>query len=225
MGHAVNLAKKLYLPSGVSAALPSPLAYYKFNDGSGTVALDSSGNGFNGTLVNAPLWVPGKFGTGLQFNGTTNYVSVTSPALQIVGEVTYACWFNAAGLIGESDIIDHGNFGYTFWYSAANAGISFIQQSATVAAFAPFPTANAWHHLVGTYRAGNFSIYLDGLLSATYALVPAISYAGSPPLTIGAGIAPNSDGFFNGIIDEVRIYNVALSRAQVAKLFKLVPSP
>src|SRR3989442_10796696 len=60
----------------------NPIAYWKFDDGSGTLAADSSGNGFNGTLVNGPLWVAGRIGQGLSFDGVDDYADVPSaPAL------------------------------------------------------------------------------------------------------------------------------------------------
>jgi hypothetical protein len=54
----------------------SPVGYWKFDEGSGTTALDSSGNGNTGTLMNGPQWIDGKIGKALQFHGIDDYVEM-----------------------------------------------------------------------------------------------------------------------------------------------------
>ncbi|MGH9406923.1 MAG: LamG-like jellyroll fold domain-containing protein, partial [Terriglobia bacterium] len=75
---------------------PSPTdaaAWWKFDEGSGTVASDASGDGNTGTLVNAPLWTVGESGDALQFDGTSSYVNFSNPAdLNVSGNITLAAW-------------------------------------------------------------------------------------------------------------------------------------
>jgi hypothetical protein len=75
----------------------SLVGYWRFNEGAGLIGSDSSSNGNNGTLVNSPTWVTGKYGDALSFGGTgTNqYVSVAnSPTLQLSGPFTISFWWN-----------------------------------------------------------------------------------------------------------------------------------
>ena len=85
-------------------APPGPVAAYSFDEGSGTVALDSSGNNNTGTLVNNPAWTLGKYGKALSFNGSTSYVDLGSPgAFDTPGSMTWSAWVYAA-----ADLPDEG---------------------------------------------------------------------------------------------------------------------
>src|SRR5690349_16688012 len=71
--------------------LSTVVGYWKLDDGTGTVAADSSGQGNNGTLVNGPTWTAGKVGGALQFDGVNDVVDVpNSPSLNISGGITLA---------------------------------------------------------------------------------------------------------------------------------------
>ena len=74
------------------ALLNGLVGWWKFDEGSGTVAYDSSGNGNNGNLTNGPTWTTGKIGGALSFDGENDYVDV--PSIQSVngGGVTFAVW-------------------------------------------------------------------------------------------------------------------------------------
>ncbi len=72
---------------------PSPIAYYKLDEGSGTTANDSSGNSYTGTLTNSPVWGTGKYGSGVAMNGSQQYISVSDNAnLRLSGDFTLSGW-------------------------------------------------------------------------------------------------------------------------------------
>ena len=80
---------------------PSLVGWWKLDEGGGTTANDSSGNGMNGTLVGGPVWVDGQLKKALQFNGIDQYVEIPhDPSLTVDSEVTVMVWFSAERAIG-----------------------------------------------------------------------------------------------------------------------------
>src|SRR5215831_14604481 len=72
----LSIALNFYLPGTNQAPVSGVTTELLFNEGTGTTTADGSGNNHPGTLVNSPTWGPGKYGQGLTFNGTSNYVSI-----------------------------------------------------------------------------------------------------------------------------------------------------
>src|SRR3989344_7084668 len=94
----------ILVPLAIAAAPTSGLiGYWNFDDGTGTTVADTSGNGINGTLTNAPTWIVGKVGSGaLQFTGT-NYVSVpNSAALSGGSGISISFWVNTDAIASKS---------------------------------------------------------------------------------------------------------------------------
>ncbi len=83
----------LVLTSVAKAADPDLAAYWKFDDGSGTTAFDSSGNGNDGVFVGDPKWVTGKLGGALEFDGDDYLNCGNGTSLQIRDAITIAFWF------------------------------------------------------------------------------------------------------------------------------------
>ena len=83
----------LVLTSVAEAVDPDLAGWWKFDEGSGTIAYDSSGNGNDGIFVGDPQWVPGKIGGALEFNGDDYLNCGNGPSLEIRDEITIAFWF------------------------------------------------------------------------------------------------------------------------------------
>jgi chitodextrinase len=217
-------------PAGPAAAQTTGLvAAYSFNEGTGTTVADASGNGTTGTVVNATWTTAGKYGGALSFNGSSSYVDLGNPSqLQLTGSMTWSAWVMATGnppddgqIIAKSDS-GGGLAGWqfksspdtgveTFGVAVSANGKSNVQRySKTVRAL------NTWYHVAGVYNAAarTLDIYVNGVLDdgVLKGTVPASQFNPNLNVTIGK----RSGGFyFQGTIDEVRIYNVALTAAQI----------
>ena len=189
------------------------MGYWPLDEGSGTVATDHSGNGNTGTLINSPTWTNGNRGKALSFNGSNTYVQ--TPTQSITGSITTSAWvyssnFNQSGfIIGKNSV-------NTQWelFFQANDGLLWRGGAQEDSTLCSFPANNTWHHIVGTQSGTSGSLYIDGVLCDTG--TPTAIGNGSGTIDIGRF---NSGFYFNGKIDDVRLYNRALSAAEVANLY------
>ena len=196
------------------------MALWSFDgaDMSTTTAFDRSGNGNNGTLINTPQLAIGKKGQALQFNGSNQYIDVGSAIAP--GTISIAAWVKLNAYTPDAYFVSTGSSvsdGYHFgtyngagsnnfaWFFGAGSGILY---STTV------PTLGKWYHVVATYDGTNQKIYVNGVLENTR------GSAGYRAPSITTKIARRGQGtnFINGTLDDVRIYNRALSAAEVQSL-------
>ena len=209
------------------STLPAPLAWYRFGEGSGTTVNDSAGNGYSGTIFGGATFGTGISGGDLVFNGTSGSVSLGNPAgLNITGTITLAAWIyprSRSGIqdgiqdivgrsynlsLGQETVLRVNNGSYQI--GAWNGNNYFA--SATM----PPGDLDTWVYLVGVYDGSAWRLYRDGTLVASSAsTVGALQVAEN--WTVGSSAVSNR--YFEGSIDEVRIYNAALSAAQVATLY------
>ena len=200
--------------SGNTAAL------YPFSEGTGGTTADASGNGNQGTL-SAATWVTGKYGQGLQFNGSTSYVSVPDSASLDIGSTgTVQAWvrLNAVnrwhGIVAKGSANASSAHNYALEVDSGNhvecgigngASSNVIRSSATLASGTLYHVACVWN---GTQQ----QVYVNGVLSATGAqnVTP---QGNTAPLHIGQ-YGGNADRA-NGLIDEVRISSQARTQAQI----------
>jgi hypothetical protein len=204
-------------------ALPNLVAYYNFNEGTGTIANDLSGNGNNGAITGATWTNSGKQGNALAFDGSGGWVEVPdSPSLDLTTGVTLEAWVNQtpssasdgwAGFIvkEQSQDVCYGLFstGAGDWPAAD----VFTSGSAEQFIYGPLQIpVSTWTHLATTYDGTTQSMYVNGALVASTPRTGTIVTA-SQPLHIG-GDSIWGD-YLNGMIDEVRIYNRALSQSEI----------
>lgn len=195
------------------------VGYWSFNgpDLSGTTAFDRSGKGNNGTLTNGPTVTEGKSGQALNFNGSSNYVTMgyvlsfsgtqsLSMSAWIKPNVTNVSYQTLVGK--ELDYkLDLDSGGKVNFLLGNSWGRNFASDTSLV--------AGNWYHIVATYDGTNKKMYINGSWDKTVASTGNIS-GNSYQFNIGQR---NSDDYFNGIIDEVRIYNRALTQAEVTALY------
>ena len=209
----------LYPPANNASGLVS---YYKLDDGSGTTATNSTG-GTNGTLQNAPSWVisPSQHaGNALNFDGVDDIVSIADHAsLDITTAITLEAWVYATKNTGIQNVIckssNSPNTGYIFprtdngWTSTV-VYLHIAGGWRTLSA--PYPGLNAWHHLAATYNGATIRLYINGVEAASLAQTGSIT-ANNNPLILGnqTGISE----YFGGSADEVRVWNVARTQAQI----------
>ena len=201
------------VPSG-----PTPVAAFSFDEGSGSTVADASGNGNNGTVANTTWAAAGKYGKALSFNGTSSRVTVPNAAsLQLSAGMTLEAWVNPATTTAAwRDVIYKGNDNYYLMGTTDHSGVpagggTFAGANANAFAASALAT-NSWTYLATTYDGANLRLYVNGTLAATQAKTGAIT-SSTNPLTIGSD--PIWGQYFNGLIDDVRIYNTALTASQI----------
>jgi hypothetical protein len=227
------VATATYTIQSPSTAL---VGWWKFDDGSGTTAADSSGNIYTMNLVNGVSWVAGKIGDAISANGTNQYGTVPAINLSGTSAVTVAFWANRTySTTTESVMLES-----TTNYNNSNAGFGFFPDDTgckgiaaavhgnvgySVNCYTP-PTSGVWHHLAIIFdktQAGSnqTALYIDGVLQ-TPASSPITAQNtnsfGNNPLYL---FSRAGSQFFNaGQVDNLRIYNQALSAAQIQQLYQ-----
>ena len=204
----------LSVSSSVSSGLVLALS---FDEGSGTVAADSSGNANHGTISGATWTVGGKYGNALVFNGTNARVIINdSQLLHLTTEMTLEAWVNPSTVTSTwRDVVYKGNDNYFLEAMSPNAspaagGIfgSTPRETYGTAAL----TANTWAHQAATYDGATLRVYVNGVAVASVAQTGNIATS-TNPLEIGGDSIYGQ--FFNGTIDEVRVYSRALTAAEI----------
>jgi hypothetical protein len=193
----------------------------------GVPALDSSYNGNNSTSVVGTTVVAGKYGNARNFNGIAtggDYINLgNNTKLKFsTNNFTLSAWVKIS------------TAGSYYIYRWRTSGIALLAgTSATVWFYNSTPTQRAvtssgitvndnnWHHIAGTYDGTTLIIYVDGISRGTNVITDTISY-GSGGAAIGRD-GNADDSYFPGIIDEVRIYNRALTAAEVSELYNGSP--
>ena len=201
-----------------SAATSGLVAAFGFDAGSGTTIADASGAGNNGTASNTTWATSGKYGRALSFNGSTSRVTIPDAAsLHLTTAMTLEAWVNkSATNAGWRDVVYKGDDNYYLSSSSSPAnrpaGGGIIGGSYGEVFGSTSLATNAWTHLAVTYDGASVQLYVNGSQVASIPKQGALSTSLNP-LTIGSD--PLYGQYFQGMIDEVRVYNVALSAAQI----------
>jgi chitodextrinase len=210
------------LSSSVSATTPAapppsaPVAAYSFSEGTGTTAGDASGYGNTGTVSNTTWTTSGKYGSALVFNGTSARVTIPhSASLALTTGMTLEAWVYPTNVSAAwRDVIMKGSDEYYLEASSsqgppATGGKPNIGGSLIGSAALP---ANTWSHLAGTYDGTTLRLYVNGVQVASRAQTGSIATT-TNPLQIGGDSFFGQ--YFQGTIDEVRIYNRVLTSTEI----------
>lgn len=194
------------------------VAAYGFDENAGPIAGDASGTGNQGTISGAAWTASGRFGNALSFDGANDLVTVAdSTSLDLTTGMTLQAWINPAAGAGVRDVIikegsglDLFNLYHRNGQGAPESNVFVNGQNRTVQG-STVPLG-VWTHLAGTYDGTVLRLYVNGSEAASLAI------AGSIPTSSGA-LRIGGNGlwgeYFQGVIDEVRIYNRALSGAEI----------
>jgi Concanavalin A-like lectin/glucanases superfamily len=205
---------------GTDTSLASGLvAYWNFNENSGTAVYDDTGNGNNGAFAGSTgsQWVTGIIGSGLSFNGTNNFINVPQINVFPSGTFTYSAWIYISGSSGVRTIIGGGsNFPQLRVDATTNILDLLKEDTVSVGTSTAAVPTGAWTHVVLTYASGgNYTFYINGVSSGSGTYGGSFTNTG---IDIGAN-GTNTTEYFSGDMDEVGVWNVALTSTQVTALY------
>jgi len=196
----------------------SPLGYWTLQEGTGSTATDSSGNGLDGSISGASWGVQtGTDGTpALYFDGVNDFVIMAESAtLEPASAVSVSLWVRAATGAGCVMCVDNGDWSYAY------GGFGFpsfqAQNGGSVSTGGTF-TADTWQHWLWTYSAasGDLNAYRDGVLVDTGSGAASnISYTAGLQLRVGRRVGHS---WFAGALQHVAIFGTELTAADAVEL-------
>lgn len=201
----------------------SLVGWWKLDECGGTSAADSSGNSNTGTLRNSPTWTAGRSGNTLAFNGSNQYLSIAdSASLQLGGTniLTLAAWVKRGTASATGGVIQKCTTtgGYTLSIGVTPCAANQIKATkfgVVDICLGSVPADTSWHHLALVFSSTGVVDYIDGVRDATYAGSQDF-VSNADVTTIGVNLV--NSVYFNGAIDDVRIYKRALSAADIMAL-------
>lgn len=224
-----NSAAREYCIPGDTSTCDTPVGEWKFDEGSGTSASDTSGNGFTGTATAGTSWLPGKFGSGIGIDGTHEVAMSTSTTLDMgTSDMTISLWAKIPSTNTEEyvEFAEKGGTatateGYWFFWRKSTAYLSFrISNGATRISsdctMSPSIEDDKWHFITATAdRDGNSSMYVDGVLKCATSIS---SFNGVSIDNLAQTFQVNNTEAGSGvtIVDNLRVYKYLRTPAQIA---------
>jgi hypothetical protein len=220
---AVDAAQNASAPSPqvfATTAGPPPIAAYNFDEGSGTVLIDRTGNGANGTIQGAPSWAAGKYGLAISYDGVNDNVLVGDlPQLDGASRITVSAWMKRAAA-GDRVLVGKQVTGHDVAIEMWSDGRLYFQLSNGADAHGSIPLDDtSWHHVTLVFdgtQAGNAARlkgYVDGApVTLTFSgTVPSTTTSNATPINLGTV----GGALTRGLVDDVRIYNRALTSTEI----------
>jgi hypothetical protein len=207
-----------------------PVGWWKMDEGEGGSAYDSSGNSSTGTLTSMDPpndWVTGKFGKALDFDGSNDYVNVLHNTIHNAYPISVSAWVKTStnedsyrGIV--SKYVGASSNGYQVyirngklcaWYYSAAGGFVYMDDPND----GGFIADGSWHHVIFTVDSSGGILFVDGVQKKTRIWVGGSAGATTTADSLKIGNYNNS-GYFPGQIDDVRVYNYALTAEQVKQV-------
>lgn len=204
----------------MAAKIDGLVLYFSFNEGSGDTVKDASGNGNDGEIVKGTKWVDGKYGSGLEFGGADSVEVASSASLEIEKEISMMVWIKPAlsgsewqGLItkgpdgGESFelLVNKAGYFHTGWTFVGGRVCPNRGAAGTIA-------AEKWQHVAVTYKPGEWITYFNGEVLDKQTTNDKLAILPNP---VVLGDEKGMSRFYTGVMDEVAIFNRALSEEEV----------
>ena len=209
-----------------------PVAWWKFDEGTGTTTYDSTGHNYIGTITAAIWLIDVNRGWCLTFDSSGDYVTVPdTAALDMSSAITIAAWLKPTNFGNYYFIVTKQPSGtagssypgnYEFRTEASTGRLNFLHQTSSGTTYSTYTsssglTAGIWQSVVVTLGSGQVNFYINVLSAGTTAQSGTFGILNNEPVRIGK--RKDSSSYFNGSIDDVRIYDRALSAAEVALLY------
>ena len=213
-----------------TAELAGLVGWWKLDETSGRDVADSSGNGNTGRILNGqPRWQAsgGKIGGALLFDGNGDWVHLANESnFDFTGEVTVAAWIKVNRFDREwQAIVTKGDSAWRIQRNQDTATIEFACSGLQVPSGNPYGglygrkavNDGNWHHVTGLYDGEKMYIYIDGVVDVSQPASGVVA-TNDHPVFIGENVEV-PERFWNGLIDDVRVYNYALSEGQITALY------
>ncbi len=213
-----------------TAELAGLVGWWKLDEKEGRTAADSSGNGHEATVQGNPDWQPagGRIGGTIALGGDGDFLDVADQApFNCTGGVTLTAWIKAKQLDKPwQAIITKGDNTYRIQRNNETSVLEFACTGLRIPNGNEYGslfgnkaiTTGEWHHVAGVYDGKKMYVYMDGALDASQEASGAIN-TNDARLQIGGNTAVG-DRFWNGLIDDVRVYNYGLTEGQIQQLYR-----
>jgi hypothetical protein len=224
---SLNTSSNSAQVSATPTVIPTLVARYAF-DGN---ANDSSGNANHASVTGSPTFVAGKYGSAMDLSGTNQYAMLPAGFLASVTNFTIALWVNWDGGAAWQRIFDFGNGTTQYLFLTPGSGSGTLRFAITtngggaeqILETSPLPVGQ-WRHVAITRNGNTARLYTNGEVAAsgTVTIAPA---SFNPALNFLGDSQYAADPLFNGRLDELFIYNYALSDTEITRLMGNQPPP
>jgi len=229
------MCKKLILPVIVTLALVAGSAqadlvgHWKFDEGAGSTAYDSSGNGLDGTFTTGtPEWITGRYGGAIQFGGSAGYIDLgPDSAMDLTEEITVACWLKDDGFTTGWQAVFTKGLGWRLQRNNQERTLEWTCPGLVLPTPYLFSEGTVddgeWHHVAGIYDGQRQALFIDGELDVE---MEASGQLDSTPYSVMIGsIDTLTDRVWNGPIDEVRLYSYGMTQEEIQAVMRNEPYP
>ena len=214
------------------------IGYWNFNEGEKCIVHDNSGNNNHGILepecdILSPFWTQDKYekqGRALEFDGTSNFINVPDhSSLQIENEISVSAWIKLPDTLPDNNgIILHKraastqDYSFALVYNKDNNGYDWAVCSGALENMPNIQSTNTampgkWQYIVATFDGVNRKLYVDNN-KIDNIIVSTLAHSGTDS-NFYIGQQANGDNKYKGVIDDVRIYNHALSESEIMSLY------
>ena len=201
---------------------PSLIGYWKLDEGSGLIANDFSGYNHSGTLVNGPVWTTGKVGGALNFDGSNDRVDIGTTFDISALPFTISAWVNPTNynyyrqILAKRDGWSASDMRFQFDLNKTTGNVRLLRSGSAIT-FSYTPPVNVWTHLAVVAHSGGTDLYVNGVLRQHVSTV--FSPGSDSAAATSIGNLPNGTEPFVGGLDEIRVYNRALSAQEILGIY------
>jgi len=209
-----------------SAEVTDLVAHWPMNENIGTSVADVSGNANHATLLNGSDWTAGRVGAAVDLDGLNDWMLVPDPGtgwvLDLRNALTVSAWVRPEVVSGQTKLVSKDGI-YEFHIGHAGSGRYSIRLNNAGGGVGATPVAaGPWQHLAASWDGEVVRYYYNGQPDGTAALVATLNANNNQ---VGIGARPPGSYFFNGAIDEVRLYDGALTAGEVLALYQDTTPP
>jgi len=193
-----------------------PVGYWAFDEGEGARAFDASGNNNTGVLTNGPAWVEGKHGSALSFDGVDDYVNCPGGNLALTGDLTISAWIKLNSTSGYHWIVSK-NYAKEYTFGTHNSELRFYHGDGSYYASDSLNaglSSNNWYYVSVSRDTDQKKVkfYVNGKYISEWNYTNDIT---SSTQMVKIGTRSDDYSWFDGFIDEVKIYNYARTAEQI----------